>query len=497
MTLLKKAVTFAAVAGVFALTITVAWAVNRLETDAERLTLVIDETLAVATRDDPASSGIAQAIKSLDNKGENVTARISSIDVVRVKPSATPEIKSDDARLLFEGGIITWEDMAYLGSSDIWQSLKVIDMRDANTLHSSDTAIWVAGTITFPHLKELYLPEGVAIIPDNSFNEVGGAPYLEYIQFPTTLERIDEAFKGISNSADNPLKLVFTGSVPPAISPDAFGDVRIGAVTVPEGLEGEYATIDKFASNLAYIESIDVAPKSLKITKSVDVLSVDVTIFGKSLDLISTDIGIAVGPEGSDSDGKSGDLKPDVENLVVQEENLVVKKVEIPPKEGQYVINVYLDGKVLSDDSKKATVTVTPSAPPGKNRITLHADADGDTIWASAALYRADDTPAPEGVDVSFGLRSLSTTEQFPTSLRRTDEEGKIEPFTLAGDLPDGLYEVTASATSYDEVPQRVTIGKQPVSTNPTDTGGGCSAAVSPLLLIAAAAAMACKSKRR
>ncbi|MDR1019345.1 MAG: leucine-rich repeat domain-containing protein [Synergistaceae bacterium] len=518
VTFMKKAATLAAVLAVFALAISVAWAANTW--DPVSGTLTIDERITSTEytgnflRDAYKSSGIYQYLSAAGAiPGFNV-ANIDTVKKIVITHNAAPTSTDDSSKIygdlsdLGVGGLITSEDMAYLGFSDIWTNLEVIDMSAANTLQG--TSLLVANSndngMVFAKVREIRLPNGLAVIPTGSFIEPGVLPYLEYIQFPPTLTSIGGSFQNISISADKPLTIVFSGDVPPNVSANAFDNVNIRTVLAPNGsgdvYDEAFLNIDKMRNSFTFVRSIDVDEQQRVLTTlPTGPLSVDVTVSGKNLSLISNDIWIAV-------DGVSSDKR-----LVLTDSGLgVISGVEIPRNDNtdrtdeQHTLTVLLDGIPVPDVSVTVTVKPVP-VDPNKISITLYTTESYDqetgmgTLKAWAWL-RVGESPYPSSVPVYFVVND-NEGYTWGESTQHTGADGRTDPDYIVL-LPKGWYQVTAWADvgsdagveHVEDSLNKVGIGIGQDATEPTETGG-CSAAASPLLLIVGLAAMAWTSKKR
>ncbi|MDR1021633.1 MAG: hypothetical protein LBL73_12795 [Synergistaceae bacterium] len=516
VTFMKKAATLAAVLAVFALAISVAWGAVKSSWDNDTKTLIIHDWLTTVSQDlvNPRlgylHSGIYQLLSSTDGIPGFTLADVKSVKTIIISTDATQASPGEPADLYSGyqgysgiGGLITWEDMAYLGSSDIWESLEVIDMSHASTVKSAELRVANSNDngMVFAKVREIRLPNGIAVISKDSFIEPGVLPLLEYIQFPPTLTDIYDSFHGVGTGTDKPLMIVFTGDVPPAISDDAFPGVVIGAVLIPNGGEDVYTKIlpSRLGPNIVFVRSIDVDEQQRVLTTlPTGTLSVDVTVSGQRLELISDDIRIEV-------DGVSFD-KP----LEYIAGKYVAPGVVIPRNENtdrtdeRHTLTVLLNGTRVPDVS--VTVTVKP-VPIDPNKITLtlyttESYRDGIGTLEARAWLRLGESPYPNAVRVHFVVNGDGggyTSE----GTRSTGVDGRTESYYVTG-LPKGWYHVTAWAEVESDAglervvdgPKRVGIGIGQDATEPTETGG-CSAAASPLLLIAGLAAMAWTSKKR
>ncbi|MDR1514907.1 MAG: leucine-rich repeat domain-containing protein [Synergistaceae bacterium] len=489
--IMKKGAALAVILAVVALTVTVAWAVNSWDSTTKTLTIndpitTISQDLA-NPREGYLYSGIYNSI-SPDRKIPGFTyADVKSVEKIIITRNAAQTSSDNPADMYSQyggvGGLVTWEDMAFLGSSDIWQSLKVIDMSEANTLQGAP--LYVANSddngMIFRGLEELYLPNGITVIPDGSFNETGVLPGIKYIVFPKTLKSIDSAFHGVGS--DNTITLVFTGLTPPAISADALSGSNVVAVIVPKGSESDYETKlpAGLTNNISYIRSIGVSPDLL----SSDGGSVDVTIDGLHLGSILSDIRIAV-------DGTPSDIliSPDQRGVNIPG-NRTLDRIT-------HTLTVLLKGKPYEGIS--ATVTVLPSDEQPKGKLIRLAPYTTGAASNGIAAYAAltdDGVPSPQGIPVTFTLYDpAGNLLNIVTKL--TSSDGTVREVLMPSGLPNGLYTVTATTTvtGYASDTQRVRIGPIPPAYS-EDTGSGCSTGVSPLLLIAAVALMGWTSKKR
>jgi hypothetical protein len=383
--IVKKGAALAVMLAVLAIVISSAWAVGKNSWDSARRILTIEETLGKSTKNDPASGGVAQAIRSLDINV--VSIDIASIDTVIIKPGAAAANTSIEGALR-SGDIVTWEDMVYLGSPDIFKNLRVVDMRGANTLQNS--TLWVADYMKFLTLEKLYMPEGIEVISGDSFSH-GNLPKIKTIVFPSTLKHIENSFHDVS-SKDIGLTLVFTNPSAPVISGDAFLGSSIDRVIIPSTSVSER---DKYLLALGKSKITDF-PAKFSYATSITPSSDDLGSYGGTINVVITgsnlpsDLKIAV-------DGVASGAPAATSGATV-----IVGGVNIPRNDSPGDVNrklTVLTSKDVAFPGISANVTVrgTGYDVPGTDRI-ISVDIAGNIVtW----VY-SDDVTAPQSRDTSL-----------------------------------------------------------------------------------------------
>jgi hypothetical protein len=474
--IVKKGAVFSVMLAVLAIVISSAWAVSENNWSPVNGILTIEETLGKSTKNNPDSSGVAQAIRSLNINV--VSIDIASIDTVIIKPGAATANTSIEGALQ-SGDIITWEDMAYLGSKDIFPNLRVVDMRGANTLQNS--TLWVGNYMEFPKLEELYMPEGIEVISGDSFSH-GNLPVIKTIVFPSTLRHIEKSFHKVGS--DGYITLVFTNPSAPVISGDAFKGTSVDRVLIPNVLTQEYEEYvealtgkigDNVKSKLSYVKSIIPSPKEL--VSSGGTIDVEITGYNLPAGLKIAVDGVASGTTTTPSGETS---------VTVSGVNILPNK---SPASVKHKLTV-LTSEGVAFPGISADVTVE-----GTGAVSLTVEATDENGIEAYATVLSEDVGIPN-VEVTFKV-----TDKYgvlvPGSSRvaKTGAEGMTDWITLAkGGLANGVYTVEASAPGYGAAIEKITIGS---GEKPNKGGGGCSAGVaSPLLLIAAAAFMAAGTRK-
>jgi hypothetical protein len=362
------------------------WAANSWTVSAG--TLVIDEKLPAALgslhNGDILNSGIFQLISNDKISGFKSTDLGSVKHLIITDNAANVVSTADNAQYAGTGGtggIITWEDMAFIGAS--MDQVETVDMRGANALHGAE--LFMNSTGWFASLKAMYLPEGIEAISRDSFN--GCLPKIETIVFPSTLKTINRSFASVGPTG-GAITLVFTGALPPTtVSPDAFGGTTsIGKVIVPSGKEIPYAAAlgTILAGKITSVTSITPSPATLESTGG----SVSVTVSGHNL---STGLRIAV-------DGSV--VSHDAPVVVSGTNNIQVNGVRIAPNTGTAAavrtLTVLLDGITAPGISANVTVKAAGSPPPTvkvtspDKIISVDVPAAGDFVYV---LYSGDVTP--------------------------------------------------------------------------------------------------------
>jgi hypothetical protein len=143
-------------------------------------------------------------------------------------------------------------------------------------------------------------------------------------------------------------------------------------------------------------------------------------------------------------------------------------------------------------------VTVLPVSEQPKGKvITLAPRADGanKTGISAYASLTVDGKQSASGIRVTFTL-SDPDGKLIKNVPGLTNSGGGVHVTLVPSGLANGLYTVTATADGYASDSQRVRIGPTP-PTYSENAGSGCSAGLSPLLLVAAIALMGWTSKRR
>jgi hypothetical protein len=435
-----------------------AWATNSWDSSTE--TVTIDERL-LPTEGENEESGLKKTIGALQTP-PNPTA----IKTLIIKPSAAPVISSDPSAM-WKGGIITWEDMNYIGDS--MDHVETIDMRGANTLQGSPllvTELW------FTALKTMYMPEGITRITKDSFED--GLPKIETIVFPLTLETILDSFQNVGATANTSLTLVFTNPTPPAVSNDAFGgSTTIGKVIVPSGKEQPYkdALSEDWAGKITSVTSITPSPATLESAGG----SVSVTVSGSNL---STDLKIAVdgnvvsqdnpiaSTTGIRVNGVSIDRNPgasDVKHtLTVVFGDLTVPGVSADVTVKANVIRVSSPDQIISVDVPAAgdyvdvlySGDVTPNPYPYDKRegtilfeypvsrfTTLPASGDNSVTFAANGLL------IPSGTSLAVTFKPEVGDSTPPVTVNATVVDDKTRIVVNTETLPPGNYEVTFNSS--------------------------------------------------